>query len=495
MTPYFASSDVTIYCADSRTAWEHLPEHSADAIVTSPPYFGLRDYGHDGQLGLEPSPDEYITDLADLLTGYGERVLKPEGSLWLNLGDTYSSTTKGSGGSDSHGIASVGMQHYDEPRRIAPDFPSKCLLMIPERVALALIARGWILRNRVVWAKPNGMPSSVTDRLATKHEALFHLVRQPRYFYDLDAIREPPAESRNEVKGQRKYASLQGGRNSINEHGWTPGPVNPGDVWTVPTQPFTWKGGSVRLVRVEADAVDGDTRRIASADCPVHAGPGRPDASASDGGRADAPSCRTERTDVRHVPAQSPGFVPTGPLHEPGCEASSSGSHCPSCGGTAIARSSRTRRTDLDPATSPPCTPSAGTPDGTPRSGGSHDGDERGSSSVGSNSGLASSDGRPSARTGSGTGRMSSCRCTLYREERRELDHFAVFPPELVRRPILATVPEGGTVLDPFFGSGTTGVMARRLGRKAVGVELSETYCELAAKRFQQEVFDFGGAS
>ncbi|MDX1747789.1 MAG: DNA methyltransferase, partial [Halobacteriales archaeon] len=131
---FFESPDVTIWQGDSRTFWRQLPERSVDAIVTSPPYFGLRDYGVDDQLGLEPSSDEYVNDLADLLTGYGERVLKGGGSLWLNLGDTYSSTTK------------------------STDFPEKCLLMIPERVALALIARGWILRNKVVWAKPNGMP-------------------------------------------------------------------------------------------------------------------------------------------------------------------------------------------------------------------------------------------------------------------------------------------------------------------------------------------------
>ena len=324
MEPYFASSDVTIYCADSRTAWEHLPEHSADAIVTSPPYFGLRDYGHDGQLGLEPSPDEYITDLADLLSGYGERVLKPGGSLWLNLGDSYSTTPSGSptGGKTAQvGNTKTGAFNQHVP---PGDFSLKCLLMIPERVALALIDRGWILRNRVVWAKPNGMPSSVQDRLATKHEALFHFVRQPRYHYDLDAIREPAKTAEHHARypdsaykhsrtkhARREADGLSSPTAFTSMH---PNGANPGDVWTVPTQPY-------------------------------------PDA------------------------------------------------------------------------------------------------------------------------------------------------HFAVFPPELVRRPILATVPEGGTVLDPFFGSGTTAVMARRLGRKAVGVELSEAYCELAAKRFQQEVFDFGGAA
>jgi len=194
MVPFFASSDVTIFQADSRDAWKHLPEHSADAIVTSPPYFGLRDYGVDGQVGLEDNPQEYIDDLADLLTGYGTRVLKPGGSLWLNLGDTYNSSKKGSTngtGGTLNEPAKAGQERatWQFHKREDRTWPTKSLLMIPERVALALIDRGWILRNRVVWAKPNGMPSSVRDRLATKHEALFHLVRQPRYHYDLDAIR------------------------------------------------------------------------------------------------------------------------------------------------------------------------------------------------------------------------------------------------------------------------------------------------------------------
>ena len=360
-TEFFACSDVTIWQGDSRTAWQHLPEQSVDAIVTSPPYFGLRDYGvgagwiggdeghnHDdearddiigleracpcgavwsaGQVGLEPSPDEYVNDLADLLTGYGERVLKPGGSLWLNLGDTYSAISSASG-SPSRTLVGTDQGVRGTPHRTLtkrPDFPAKCLLMIPERVALALISRGWILRNRVVWAKPNGMPSSVRDRLATKHEALFHLVRQPMYFYDLDAIRQPYSPNtesflamkakwqENRTKEARMGEEMKSANKNPND-GLGPGQklnpagANPGDVWTIPTQPY-------------------------------------PDA------------------------------------------------------------------------------------------------------------------------------------------------HFAVFPPELVRRPILATVPEGGTVLDPFFGSGTTGVMARRLGRRTVGVELSADYCALAADRFRQDV-------
>ena len=192
-------------------------------------------------------------------------------------------------------------------------FRRKCLLMIPERVALALIDRGWILRNKVVWAKPNGMPASVTDRLSTKWEYLFHLVRQPRYYYDLDAIRVPLVSGAYTSKPPRvRDKADRRGATGTQHRG--PGGVNPGDVWTIPTQPFA-------------------------------------------------------------------------------------------------------------------------------------------------------------------------------------AAHFAVFPPELVRRPILATVPEGGTVCDPFFGAGTTAVMARRLGRKTIGVELNADYVTLAASRFAEGVLDFDGAA
>jgi DNA modification methylase len=322
VTPHFSSSDVTIYNADSRTAWQDLPEHCADAIVTSPPYWGLRDYGVDGQIGLEDRPDEYVTELADLLTGYGERAMKPQGSLWLNLGDTYAGRADASAGY-GHSTRRDRAKVIPPRRNSLTTAAYKSLLMIPERVALALIERGWILRNKVVWAKPNGMPASVTDRLSTKWEYVFHFVRAPRYHYDLDAIREPFAESSIQ-RGQPHRAQYAGARPSEVYQGM-PGQVldarryldsagaNPGDVWTVATVPY-------------------------------------PDA------------------------------------------------------------------------------------------------------------------------------------------------HFAVYPPELIRRPILATVPEGGTVLDPFFGSGTTGVMARRLGRKCIGVELNPAYCDLAAARFKQGVLLDGAA-
>lgn len=319
-SPVFESSDVTIWNADARDGASLLAPASVDAIVTSPPYFGLRDYGVDGQAGLEDTPDEYVQGMADLLTSYVD-VLRPEGSLWLNLGDTYNAKPPGNKPGTTHAASTLTnartharIHGHGKHRDAVEGWPLKCLLMIPERVALALIERGWILRNRVVWAKPNGMPTSVQDRLATKHEALFHFVRRKTYHYDLDAIREPGKSSVEEcmragksVRENHAFGAVNGSKIGAKSFQNFDGKVNPGDVWTIATQPY------------------------------------------------------------------------------------------------------------------------------------------------------------PEA-------------------------HFAVFPPELVRRPILATVPEGGTVLDPFFGSGTTAVMARKLGRKTVGIELNPDYCALAAARFQQEV-------
>lgn len=321
--PYFTDVDVTIYNADARDAWRWLPEHSVDAIITSPPYFGLRDYGVDGQIGLEQSPADYVEQMADLLTAYGTSVLREDGSLWLNLGDTYNNRVASRKSSHQAGLGFESDDLSKTWRELAGEgrarmthksMPEKCLLMIPERVALALIERGWILRNKVIWAKSNGMPASVTDRLACKWEYLFHFTRAPRYYYDLDAIREPHAAT--SVARASRARSTPGPEVAAAHFGNPPSlhpstcdleaGVNPGDVWTIPTAGY-------------------------------HGA------------------------------------------------------------------------------------------------------------------------------------------------------HFAVYPQELVRRPILATVPEGGTLLDMFLGSGTTAAMARRLGnRHTIGIELNPESCALAAQRLRQ---------
>lgn len=209
---------------DATAMLSTLPAAFVDCVVTSPPYFRLRDYGVNGQLGLEPHVDDWITDLRQVLVECA-RVLVPTGTLWLNLGDAYSTHTR-------------------------EGAPRKSLLLGPERLALALLADGWILRNKIVWAKTNTIPSSVTDRLSTKHELIYLLTRSPRYYFDLDTIRVPhtsrPPKRRPDTRlpGQRKQSRPawlgpnsdgDGGLAAMHRAGITGHPLgkNPGDVWSM----------------------------------------------------------------------------------------------------------------------------------------------------------------------------------------------------------------------------------------------------------------------
>lgn len=210
MTIYYQDDRVTLHHGDALDVLKTMDSGSVDCIVTSPPYFGLRDYGVDGQIGAETSPAEFVAALAAVFRE-ARRVLADDGTLWLNLGDSYQST----GGMEGVGPnAKVGSTKRQATGRTRPrsGLPSKNLLGIPWRVAFALQDDGWILRNDIIWHKPNAMPESVTDRLSTRHEHLFMLSKSPRYWFDLDPIRET----------------------TVTTHPSR----NPGDVWTIPTQPF-----------------------------------------------------------------------------------------------------------------------------------------------------------------------------------------------------------------------------------------------------------------
>ena len=215
-----------ILLGDAVTMLERLPDSSVDTVVTSPPYFLLRNYGSAGQLGAEPTVHDYVEGIV-AVCDHLARVLKPTGSLWLNLGDSYS-------------------------RRDQFGAPAKSMVLAPERVLLALVDRGWILRNKVVWAKPNPMPTSVADRLSCTWEPVYLLVRSRRYFFDLDAIREPHKSTRQpsatkagKYEGKTPtWAGPLAGRNdgllrarAEGRSGHRLG-KNPGDVWTVPTAGF-----------------------------------------------------------------------------------------------------------------------------------------------------------------------------------------------------------------------------------------------------------------
>lgn len=222
-----------VLVGDAREQLGRLPEKSVDCVVTSPPYFRLRDYGHEGQLGLEGSVDAYVHELVQL-GGEFSRVLTPTGTLWLNLGDTYSL----------------------HPREGAP---RKSLIAVPERVLLGLIADGWTVRNKIVWAKTNAIPSSVRDRLACTYEVIYLLARNARYYFDLDAIRRPHT-SRRKTPGMPKHGQRRPparrdpgrpawrGPNADGDQGLTrlrdaglvghPLGKNPGDVWRLPASNY-----------------------------------------------------------------------------------------------------------------------------------------------------------------------------------------------------------------------------------------------------------------
>jgi DNA modification methylase len=167
---------VDIRIGDCRQLLAAMPDESVHCVVTSPPYFGLRDYGVAGQIGLEPTPDAFVAEMVAVFRDV-RRVLRDDGTLWLNLGDSYASSSKGSGGPDSSstivGTPAGGNGQRFDPRRVACGVPDKNLLGIPWRVAFALQADGWVLRQEIIWAKPNPMPESVTDRCTKSHEQIF----------------------------------------------------------------------------------------------------------------------------------------------------------------------------------------------------------------------------------------------------------------------------------------------------------------------------------
>jgi len=229
-----------IIVANALDGLRQLPDQSAHTIATSPPYWGLRDYGVGGQIGLEKTPEEYVEKLVEVFRE-ARRVLRDDGTLWLNLGDSYAASGghRASGasarvGNTRRGVANLGTTY------VPPGLKPKDLIGIPWRVAFALQADGWWLRSDIIWAKSNPMPESVKDRPTKSHEYIFLLAKSSKYYYDQDAIREPA------INGERFHGGYDGS-GIINKTAARNGRVNPNnrtlyrnkrDVWTVPTKPF-----------------------------------------------------------------------------------------------------------------------------------------------------------------------------------------------------------------------------------------------------------------
>ncbi len=248
---YYQDEHVTLHHGDALTVVRGMPSGSVDCVVTSPPYFGLRDYGVDGQLGAEASPAEYVENMRALFAE-ARRVLADDGTLWLNLGDSYASDSKWGGSTGGkHVTALHGDSKVGRGKRTT-GLPDKNLIGIPWRVAFALQDDGWILRNSIVWHKPNAMPESVTDRLSTRHENVFMFSKSKRYWFDLDAVREPHSDKsiyQQEVARKRPHAAGKSGTAVVPGQAAQSGMAaggrelnlrgrNPGDVWAIPTQPY-----------------------------------------------------------------------------------------------------------------------------------------------------------------------------------------------------------------------------------------------------------------
>jgi len=304
MTPFYADDWLTIYGGDCRTVLSELPADSVDCVVTSPPYWGLRDYGTatwvdgdegcdhkqatarndggrvniggfhgsaredsdkgamnfrdtcgkcgatriDSQLGLERTPEEYVANMVEVFREV-RRVLKPSGTCWLNLGDSYFGT--GRGPSNDHkpaGLHSNVTERGEFPMKgiyTHDTLKGKDLVGIPWRVAFALQADGWYLRSDIIWSKPNPMPESVTDRPTKSHEYLFLLTKSARYYFDADAVRESaiyegvtvkasnPDTAKNGAKG--KYGATAFG---FTQHDTTVSGRNIRSVWNIATRPY-----------------------------------------------------------------------------------------------------------------------------------------------------------------------------------------------------------------------------------------------------------------
>jgi DNA modification methylase len=298
---------------DCREVLVGLKDNSVHCVVTSPPYWGLRDYGVGGQIGLEATPAEYVETMVAVFREV-RRVLRADGTVWVNLGDSYAAGGRGGGADGSKQQTNVGALL---DRKVTPAwFKAKDLCGIPWRVAFTLQADGWYLRQDIIWSKPNPMPESVRDRCTKAHEYIFLLSRSERYYYDQDAIREPYSEASISRFDYKLQQSTSPGRHKPNNN-----------------------------------------------------------------------DRRYEETHIR-------------PPNENG----------------------RNKRSVWEVATAP------------------------------------------------------------FSEA-----HFATFPPALIEPCILAGCPKGGTVLDPFGGAGTTGLVADRLGRDAILVELNEEYAAMARRRIADD--------
>ena len=573
---------VKLYHGDCLQVLGRLEAESVHCVVTSPPYWGLRDYGVHGQLGLEATVEEHVERMVEVFRAV-RRVMRKDATLWMNYGDSYAGAPPGNDQPDHSGDRKLGTRGVQgasrrmqrtSPRGPCRGLKPKDLVGMPWMVAFALQADGWWLRSDIIYAKSNPMPESVTDRPTRSHEHLFLLAKSATYHYDADAVRGPHAEKTLTHRGQGSCgkASSQDSLGKVASGSWSktvrivdPRGRNLRDVWTIPTEPFTGWAETSRRVRVASGDADGDTTRITSPDCPVHGLMGRPSPILVCDGREGDASIRTGCTDGDHDQEPPADSAPTDQRHDENCAGRSSDLPRLGSSPSATGRSSENRRTVPALETTPPCTSVDETLSHTADTSGIPESRERTSRKRASNTSPDATDDPPSEETTShseGTASVyaqafepPSCTCEYYREITEKTSHFATFPTKLVEPCIKAGTSEHGccatcgapwvrqverksfgkaasrtkfdstlqggplsrsrqayrangmegppppihlgwspgcacaapvvpcTVLDPFGGAGTVGLVADRLGRNAVLIELNPEYLELARSR------------
>jgi site-specific DNA-methyltransferase (adenine-specific) len=235
----------TVYVGDALATLRKMPSQSVHCCVTSPPYYGLRDYGVGGQIGLEETPDAYIARLVSVFAEV-HRVLRDDGTLWLNIGDSYAATTKGSSGRGKN-ATNKGSHIEDRKWNIPKGLKPKDLIGIPWMLAFALRADGWYLRQDIIWEKPNPMPESVADRCTKAHEYIFLFSKKQKYYFNAKAIRELAVGPVGGASGRGRQASAKSYAVNSRQHpqrdscGGVGGDGihrNKRSVWRVATKPY-----------------------------------------------------------------------------------------------------------------------------------------------------------------------------------------------------------------------------------------------------------------
>jgi len=276
--PEYQTDGVRLYRGDAAEVLSEMPAESVNCLVTSPPFWGLRDYRVPGQYGLEPTLDRYVANLRRVFAE-ARRVLAADGTLWLNLGDCYGGSWHNYVAPGSTAATAADRRRGRRGRHRPPQASQryKSLQGTPWRVAFALVEDGWILRNAIVWHKPNGRPESARDRLTCRHEMLFLLVRSRRYWFDLDALGAHPTHgptvacdrshrcgpgaardraraSRHETRATCRQPRVRRAVESGHGGGGATG-RNPGDVWTIPTGRYRGEHAAVGSIELARRAV------------------------------------------------------------------------------------------------------------------------------------------------------------------------------------------------------------------------------------------------